>query len=138
MRMLKVGGLYFAMVFAAGFILGSFRVMWLVPRLGTRVAELIEAPIMLLVSVVAARWLVRRFREFTASGYWLGVGLVGLGLMILVEFTVVLWLRGLSVAEYFANRDPVSSAVYFASLGVFAVLPLLLSRSRRSRHAASP
>ena len=34
--------------------------MWLVPRLGTRIAELIETPIMLLVSVVAARWLVRR------------------------------------------------------------------------------
>ena len=77
---------------------------------------------MLLVSVVTARWLVRRFRDVTKSGYSLGVGLVGLGLMILVEFTVVLWLRGLSVAEYFANRDPVSSSVYFASLGVFELL----------------
>ena len=136
-NVLKVGGLYFAVVFAAGFIFGTLRVMWMVPRLGTQVAELIEAPIMLLVSVVTARWLVRRFREVTAAGYWLGVGLVGLGLMILVEFAVVLWLRGLSVAEYFANRNLVSSSVYFASLGVFAVLPLLLSRLRHGRHDAS-
>jgi hypothetical protein len=35
---------------------------------------------------------------------------------------------GLSLAEYFASRDPVSSAAYFASLGVYAILPLALSR----------
>jgi len=128
MHPLKIGGLYFAAVFAAGFLLGSIRVIWVAPRLGARVAELIEAPIMVLVSAVAARWLVHRFREVTNPAYWLGVGLVGLGLMILFEFTVVLWFRGLSIAEYFANRDPVSSAVYFASLGVFAILPVLLFR----------
>ena len=137
MRLLKIGGLYFAIVFAAGFLLGSIRVMWVVPRFGARVAELIEAPIILLVSAVAARWIVHRFREITNAGYWLGVGLVGLGLMILVEFTVILWLRGLSIAEYVANRDPVSSAVYFASLGVFAILPVLLSRTRH-RNVVSP
>jgi len=135
MNVLKGGAVYFAVVFAAGFVLGSIRVLWVVPRLGTRVAELIEAPIMLLIAVVAARWLVHRFREISRSSHWLGVGLVGLGLMILVEFTVVLWLRGLSLAEYFANRDPVSGSVYFATLGVFAILPLLLSR-HNPQHAA--
>lgn len=121
-------------VFAAGFMLDTVRVLWLVPHLGTRVAELIEAPIMLLIAVITARWLVRRFSEITASSHWLCVGLVGLALMMLIEFTVVLWLRGLSLTEYFATRDPVSSAVYFASLGVFAILPLLLSRSHGGKH----
>jgi hypothetical protein len=40
---LKVGALYFAAVFATGFVLGAIRTLWLVPRMGTRAAELIEA-----------------------------------------------------------------------------------------------
>ena len=36
---LKAGAVYFTLVFAAGFILGPVRVIWLVPRVGTMVAE---------------------------------------------------------------------------------------------------
>jgi hypothetical protein len=34
-------------VFGTGFVLGPIRVLWAVPRLGERVAELMEAPLML-------------------------------------------------------------------------------------------
>jgi hypothetical protein len=44
MQILKAGVLYFAVIFGAGFVLGLIRILWLVPRLGTRVAELLEAP----------------------------------------------------------------------------------------------
>jgi len=43
MLMLKMGALYFAVVFAAGFILGIICTFWLVPLLGVRLAELFEA-----------------------------------------------------------------------------------------------
>ena len=33
-HVLKAGGLYFAIVFAAGFLLGSLRVQWALPRYG--------------------------------------------------------------------------------------------------------
>ena len=45
--------LYFALMFAAGFVLGTVRSRWIVPRLGVRTAELMEAPIMLVVSILA-------------------------------------------------------------------------------------
>jgi hypothetical protein len=37
-------------------------------------------------------------------------------------------LRGLSIREYVAGLDPVSGTVYFAMLGAFAVMPLLVAR----------
>lgn len=52
LQILKAGLLYFALVFGAGFILGACRVRWVVPRFGTRTAERLETPIMLLVTVV--------------------------------------------------------------------------------------
>ena len=58
MQVFKAAVLYFAFVFGAGFVLGTIRTLWVVPRLGTRKAELIETPIMLVVTIVAARWVV--------------------------------------------------------------------------------
>jgi hypothetical protein len=57
MQILKAGVLYFAVVFGAGFVLGHIRILWVVPRLGARMAELSEAPIMLVITIVAAQWI---------------------------------------------------------------------------------
>ena len=43
MRILQAGVLYFALVFGVGFVLGPIRLFWIVPRVGTRVAELMES-----------------------------------------------------------------------------------------------
>jgi hypothetical protein len=59
MQILKAGVLYFMLVFGAGFVLGPIRILYLVPRLGTRTAELMEMPMMLAVVMFAARWVVR-------------------------------------------------------------------------------
>jgi hypothetical protein len=128
MQILKAGALYFALVFGAGFVLGSIRVLWVVPRLGTRMAELMETPIMFMVTLVAARWIVRRHALPSTPSSRLGMGCVALGLLLVAEFTLVLWLRGLSLREYLASRDPVSGTVYYMMLGVFAILPLLVAR----------
>ena len=128
MRLLKAGALYFGLVFGAGFVLGPIRILWAVPRFGERTAELIEAPIMLVVIVLAARWIGRRVAGLPTPLRLLGVGFVALGLLLVVEFTVVLWLRGLTIGEYFAGRDPVAGTAYIMMLGVFAVMPLLMAR----------
>jgi hypothetical protein len=60
MPILKAGVLYFALVFGAGFVLGTIRTLWIVPRVGTRTDELMETPLMLVVTIVAARWTVLR------------------------------------------------------------------------------
>jgi len=128
MQILKAGVLYFALVFGVGFVLGAIRILWVVPRFGARTAELMETPIMFVVTIVAARWVVRRLAVPPKPSNRLGMGCIGLGLMLVAEFTLVLWLRGVSINEYLASRDPVSGTVYYVMLGVFCIMPLLMAR----------
>ena len=94
---LKAATAYFALVFGAGFILGPIRILFIVPRFGERLAELMEAPVMLTVIFVAARWVVRKVH----TEHRLAIGVFALCLMIAFEVTLVLWLRGLTLDEYF-------------------------------------
>jgi hypothetical protein len=124
---LKAGLLYFSIVFGIGFVLGIIRVLWAVPHFGTRVAELLEMPFMLIAIVVTARWLVQRLALPSRLWARLGMGLIALSLLLVTEFSVVLYLRGMTIAEYFATRDPVSGTLYYAMLVVFATMPWLVS-----------
>jgi hypothetical protein len=51
---IRAGFLYFAMVLGSGFVLGMFRVPFVVPRMGERWAELVKMPIMAVVFVFIA------------------------------------------------------------------------------------
>lgn len=129
---LKAGFLYFATVFGIGFVLGTIRLLWAVPQFGTRVAELLEMPFMLIAIIAAARWIIRRLAIAPILWIRLGMGLVALSFLLVAEFGPVLYLRGMTFAEYFATRDPVSGTLYYAMLGVFAVVPWLISQKRTS------
>lgn len=126
--MIRAALQYFAAVFGAGFILGPIRILWLVPRLGTRVSELLELPIILAVSVLAARWILRRRAAPPGAGFRLGMGGIALLLMLTAEFGLVLRLRGMTPAQYLAERDPVSGTGYYVALVVFAAIPLLVRK----------
>lgn len=130
-RTLKAGLVYFALVFAAGFLLGLVRVPLLVPRLGVRFAELLEMPLMLLVIVCSARYVVRRYRLL----HWrsrLLVGVIALSLLAAAELLFAALLRGQTPAEYVASRDPVSGAVYLGMLLLFAAMPTWRWRTARA------
>jgi hypothetical protein len=128
MHALKAGALYFALVFAAGLVFGTIRTIWLVPRVGARRAELVEMPIMLVVTIVAARWTVLRLSVTMMWSARIEMGCIALTLMLIAEFGFVLWIRGISIRAYLATRDPVSGTVYYLLLVVFAAMPLLAGR----------
>jgi hypothetical protein len=125
------GAAYFGIVFAAGFVLGSIRVPWLVPCLGVRYAELIEMPFMLVAMTLAAGFVVRRWSLPATAAVRLGVGAVALGLLVATELSLAWVFQGLSPARYVASRDPVSGGVFAAMLVVFALLPLAIGRRHR-------
>lgn len=125
---LRLGFLYFVLVFATGFVLGTIRVLWLVPRVGVRAAELMEAPLMIAATVIAARWIVRHYSVPSIVSIRVSIGVVGLLLLLIAEFGIAARLQGQSVAEALLNRDPISGTVYFVSLALFAIMPALIAR----------
>jgi len=127
-RVLRASLVYFALTFGAGFVLGPFRILVLVPRLGARTAELIEMPVMIGITWLAARWVTQKFSVPPERGPRLSVGVMAGALLLLAEFTLVLRLRGLTLEEYFATRDPVSGTAYYAAVLLLMLMPLLVNR----------
>lgn len=127
-RILKAALVYFLIVFAVGSLLGPIRILLVAPRLGDRTAELLEVPLMLLVMIMAAKWIVRRFQLPIRSIYRLGTGVIAFILGLVFEFGIVLALRGLTLREYLETRDPIAAGVYYISLVLFALMPMLVRR----------
>ena len=132
-RAIQAGALYFAVVFAIGFVLGVIRTLLIVPHLGARRAELLEAPIMIAFSFLSARWIVRRMALPFVVSQRLSMGAIGLVLLLAAEFGFVRWLRGISLRKYFATRDPVAGTVYYLALVVFALAPVMVEPGNGDR-----
>lgn len=121
----RAGLLYFATVLGTGFILGVFRVPFLVPRIGERWAELAEMPLMAAVIYLAAGHLLRRYPGIRTPSRSLGAGLLALALSVAAELGLATVLQNRSLAEFVGSRDKVSGSVYIALLLAFAVMPRL-------------
>ncbi len=127
-RPLKAGALYFALGFAAGWVLGPIRELWLIPRSGRLAGYLVEAPVMVIVMVVATRWVVRRLAVPPAIGSRAEMGLVALGLLLVAEIGGTRWLRGLSLSEYLAGFRSIPGAISLLLFLLFAAMPIVVRR----------
>lgn len=124
---------YFFLVFMTGFILGTFRVLILAPAIGERYAELIEMPFMLVAIYFAAKYVVARARNRAAPTTVLAAlatGAIALALLLLLEFTLVLKIQGMTLDDYLASRDPVSASAYVLGLIAFMVMPYMHIRKQ--------
>jgi hypothetical protein len=131
-QILKTGVFYFLLVFGAGFMLGTGRVLFLVPLLGERRAELWEIPVMLVVIVMSARWIVVHRLDHPGSSLTLAIGFIAMGLVLMADLAVGVLLRGMSPEGVFFNRDPISGTAYYMSLLFFAVMPTITARLREA------
>jgi hypothetical protein len=131
-KIIRAGFLYFVMVLGSGFVLGAFRVPFLVPRMGERWAELAEMPIMSAVIFFSSGFILRRYPDINQSGKALTVGLLALALSVSAELLLATVLQAQTLAQFIASRDKVSGSVYIVLLLVFALLPWLRVRKMRA------
>ena len=59
-RSIIAGAAYFGIVFAAGFVLGAFRVTLVAPKLGEAAGVALELPFMLAISWTVCRMVIAR------------------------------------------------------------------------------
>ena len=133
-HVLGAGALYFAAIFALGFVLGTLRALWLTRALGALPAVLLELPVMLAASWLVARWLLRRQmlagRVFGAAEA-LAMGGFAFILLMLAEAGLAYVLAGQGPGEWLAAMARPAGLAGLAGQILFALIPLLARRGGR-------
>jgi hypothetical protein len=130
-RSIVAGLIYFCIAFACGFLLGILRVIVVAPRLGALTAVLIELPLMLATSWLAARWVCAIMQVPATLGDRLLMGALAFALLMLAEATLGLSLFGRNLQS---QLEALATTPGFAGLAgqfVFALFPVLIARSKR-------
>ena len=127
---IRAGLLYFAGVFAVGFLLGGIRMMLLEPIAGELLAVMIELPVILSASwLLCGRAVVRTQVSATAQARLI-MGATALAVLLLAEFGLATVLFAEPAAEFLAGLLTPSGLVGLGGQIVFAHFPLLQLRLR--------
>lgn len=121
----RAGLAYFALVFAAGFLLGTLRVLLVAPMAGELVAVLVELPFMLAISWLVCRWLIQRFAVPPETGPRFAMGSIAFVLLVAAEACLALTLFGQSFAAFLTGFDHLPGQVGLAGQIAFALMPLI-------------
>lgn len=122
-KAVRMGTLYFAIVFAIGFILGALRTLVVAPLAGDVAAVVIELPLML-----GASWLVcGRLLPALPAGIRprLVMGGTAFALLMLAEYGMAIWFFGRSPAAYAAAMALPAGLIGLAGQIGFALMPLV-------------
>ena len=121
----RAGPAYFAAVFAAGFVLGTIRVVAFVPRFGETASVLLEAPVILAVSWMASAWATRKFRVSNTALPRLLMGAVAFSLLMLAELGVSVFIFDRSIEDHLAQYRSLPGLIGLFAQIVFAFFPLM-------------
>lgn len=113
---------YWALIFALGFVLGTVRVVWLVPLVGPLPATALELPVILAASWWVAGWLVRRFSIGT-SGEALMMGVMAFALLLASECLLAIAIGGQTVGEWIAGLYQPHALLGLGGQLVFGLMP---------------
>jgi hypothetical protein len=122
----RAGVSYFALVFAAGFILGTIRVLFLLPRVGEFPAVAIELPFMLAISLAACLYSLRKFRVANAFHARLLMGAIAFALLISMELALGKVGFGRALGDQLTEWTSPAGALGLAGQAAFALFPLTL------------
>ncbi|WP_120077118.1 hypothetical protein [Aurantiacibacter odishensis] len=122
------GFVYFVTLFAAGFILGTLRVLLVVPQVGEVAAIAMELPVMLLIAWFACGWILSNFQLVRKPRDSLLMGAIALILLLLAEAVLAVTLFGSSLLEYFQSYSETGPMLGLAAQILSAGFPLIRTR----------
>lgn len=132
MRVGTAAAAYWGIVFALGFVLGTVRVLWVIPRVGLIPATLLELPVILAASWFAAGWILRRF-AIADRREALTLGVLAFVLLMAAECALAAALLGQTPAQWLAELARPHALLGLAGQAVFALMPWWRARSMSDR-----
>lgn len=130
-RALLAATAFFIALFALGFVLGTIRVLFVAPQVGSLIAVLMEVPVMLFAALYACRLTVRRWRVPDALA--IRGAMVAWFLMLLAAFETTLGklLFEQTLAEQAAALATSAGLIGISAQIAAALLPLFIGRRVR-------
>lgn len=130
------GAVYFAIVFAAGFLLGTVRTLLVAPYLGEVTATILEVPIMLAAAWLACGWVLRRFPVRPRTLDRIAMGTIALALLLAAEALLSIGLIGLSLVQHIGRYTQAAPLIGLAAQLLYAGFPLVRDRNGKGSSAA--
>ena len=114
---------YFAIVFAAAFLLGALRVTVIAPWVGALAAVALEVPIVLALSWGVAGYVLGRWP--LGTGQRMAMGLLAFVVLMIAEYVLATLGFGQTAATYLAAMATLPGALGLAGQLGFAFVPVL-------------
>jgi hypothetical protein len=131
----KAGVSYFAMIFALGFVLGTVRVLVIIPYIGEWYATLLELPVILTASWFVSGWLINRMQIAPDNASRLMMGLIAFSLLVLADLMLGLAF-GRSLGEQASAITQPAGLLGLAGQVVFGLLPWIRAFPSLMEHQA--
>ena len=131
-RALIAASAYFLALFSLGFVLGTIRVIFVVPRVGELAATIAEVPVMLAAAYFVCRWAIRRWQVPPTIAVRLAMVPWFLALLFAFEALLGAKLFGRSVADQWAALSTPAGLVGITAQIIAALLPLFVGKSKRA------
>jgi hypothetical protein len=122
---LKAGIAYFVVAFGFGFLLGTFRILVIVPVVGEISAVLLEMPVMLAISWVSSRWIIGRFGVPPTLAPRVVMGGLAFALLMFAELGLSIFGFGRTFAEHLASYCQLASIIGLLGQAAFASFPAI-------------
>ncbi len=123
-RLLPAALLYFTLVFAAGAVLGTLRVIAIVPVTGELVAVALELPVMLALSWIVAGLVLCRWPQ-PDRAHRLAMGAVAFACLMIAEAGLGLLVFGQTGAGYLGALLSPAGLTGLAGQIAFGLIPVL-------------
>jgi hypothetical protein len=131
-RATEAGLAYAAGTFAVGFVLGTVRVLVVVPELGELAGVSLELPIMIAVSWLICRRTTAHFAVPARVSARLVMGVVAFAGLMVAETTLSLFVFGRSLSAHLLRYREWASLLGLAGQIAFAAIPTLHACASRS------
>lgn len=123
---------YCLALFGPGFVLGTMRVVLIMPRIGEFAATLLELPVMLTAAFFACRWAIRRWKVPNATSLRLVMASSFLALLLSMEMLLGIALFGRTMAEQWAAQTTPAGLLGLTAQCLAALLPMYVANGDRT------